>query len=135
MKKSILSLFLATALLVISGAAAFAQIAKTPQKNSKEMATVKPLPNKQVCMITNKFMSKDQIAVPVNDKTYYGCCQGCVGTLKNDANSRLATDALTNQKVDKASAFIIVKPGTKDDVLYFASKENATAYVQQQSKK
>lgn len=111
------------------------QTARVPQKQYKETAAVKPLPTNQVCMINNKFMSKDQIPVQVNNKTYYGCCQGCVGTLKNDQVARTATDEVTKQQVDKATAFIIVKPGTRDDVLYFASKQNAATYLQRPSKK
>lgn len=86
------------------------------------------LPNSQVCMINNKFMNKDQIAVAVNNKTYYGCCEGCVKKLSEDPTSRFATDPLSGNQVDKAIAYIIGKPGTKDDVLYFKSETNAREY-------
>lgn len=123
------------AALMITSAGSFAQTANTQTKSSKEIAAVKPLPAKQVCMVTNKFMGKDQIPVQVNNQMYYGCCEGCVGTLKNNEGARTATDELTRQKVDKAKAFIVVKPGTQTDVLYFASKKNAVTYLQNQSKK
>lgn len=135
MKKEILRLFLAAVLVIGFGTASMGQTARVPQKHNKETAAVKPLPTNQVCMINNKFMSKDQIPVQVNNKTYYGCCQGCVGTLKNDQAARTATDEVTKQQVDKATAFIIVKPGTRDDVLYFVSKQNAATYLQRASKK
>ena len=89
---------------------------------------VSKLLNSQVCMVNNKFMNKDQIAVPVDNKTYYGCCEGCVAKLKNDAASRYALDPLTGERVDKALAVIIVKPGTKVDVLYFNSEINVKKY-------
>lgn len=88
------------------------------------------LQNKQVCMVNDRFMNKDQMPVPVNNKTYYGCCAGCVTTLQNDSNSRYGLDMTTNEKVNKATAFIIKKPNTEDGVLYFASEANAIKYMQ-----
>jgi PBP1b-binding outer membrane lipoprotein LpoB len=96
--------------------------------------SIKQIPNKQVCMINNKFMNKDQIPVPVSEKIYYGCCQGCVLTLKNDSTSRYDTDPLTNEKVDKAKAFVIIKPGSQDEVLYFKSESNARKYLKNNKK-
>lgn len=86
-------------------------------------------PVKQVCMINNRFMHTDQFPVPVNGKMYYGCCENCKKTLNENAASRSAIDPLTSEKVDKAIAFIIIKPGTKDDVLYFKSEANARDYT------
>lgn len=104
--------------------------AKTIAAVEKEIAPgIKQLPNKQVCMINNKFTGKDQIPVVVNGKTYYGCCEGCVTTLKTSESSRFAVDALTKEKVDKATAIIVLKPGSKDDVLYFNSEANAIEYA------
>lgn len=98
-------------------------------KNTTTETSYFKVPNSQVCMVNNKFMSKEQIVVPVNNKIYYGCCQGCVATLKNDASSRLATDPLSGEQVDKAVAFIILKPGSADEVLYFHSEANAKVYL------
>jgi YHS domain-containing protein len=86
------------------------------------------LPNSQVCMVNNRFMNSEQIAVPVEGKTYYGCCEGCVKTLKEVPTSHFATDALSGEQVDKAIAFIIGKPGTKEEVFYFTSEANAREY-------
>lgn len=72
----------------------------------------------EVCMINNKFMHVNQIPVPVNNKTYYGCFEGCVLQLKNYTATRYASDPLTAEVVDKAVAVIIVKPGVKDEVLF-----------------
>ncbi len=87
------------------------------------------LQNKQVCMVNDRFMNKDQTPVPVNNKTYYGCCEGCVAALLNNPTSRYALDALTHQRVDKADAVIVRNPNTEDGVLYFASEVNAIAYL------
>ena len=86
------------------------------------------LPNNEVCMVNNRFMNSVQIAVPLDNKTYYGCCEGCVKTLNEDSTSRFTTDPLSGEQVDKAIAFIIGKPGSKEDVLYFKSDANAKEY-------
>ncbi len=93
-----------------------------------DTSTIK-IPNSYVCMINNKLMHAAQIAVPVNDKIYYGCCQGCVKKLTEDASSRFAIDPLSGEKVDKADAFITLLPGSKQDVLYFKTEINAKNYL------
>jgi YHS domain-containing protein len=89
---------------------------------------VTKLPNKQVCMINNRFMNSDQIAVPIDNKTYYGCCEGCVKALNEDSTTHYTADPLSGEQVDKASAYIIGKPGSKEDVLYFKTETNAREY-------
>ena len=74
-------------------------------------------------------MHTDQFAVPVNGKIYYGCCEDCKKKLNENAALRSGTDPLTGEQVDKAIAFIIVKPGSKDEVLYFKSEANAREYT------
>lgn len=91
-------------------------------------AAVTRLPNSQVCMVNNRFMNSEQIAVPVEGKTYYGCCEGCVKMLNEDPASHFTIDPLSGEQVDKAIAFIIGKPGSKEDVLYFKSETNAREY-------
>ena len=85
------------------------------------------VPTKQVCMVNDAYMAKDQIPVPVNGKTYYGCCQMCVKTLNEQETARIATDPQTGEKVDKTEAYIVLldKEGT---VAYFKNKANAEAY-------
>jgi YHS domain-containing protein len=82
-----------------------------------------------VCFVNNKYMGQEQIPVEVNGKTYYGCCQGCVGTLKFDRSARYAKDPLTGNEVDKASAYIVTMPGTGGMVQYFESKANFENYM------
>ena len=93
------------------------------------------LSNSQVCMINNRFMNSEQIAVPLNHKIYYGCCEGCVKALKEDSTSHYIADPLSGEHVDKAIAFIIGKPGSKEDVLYFKTETNAKDYFNKHLKK
>jgi YHS domain-containing protein len=82
-----------------------------------------------VCFVNNKYMGIDQIPVLVEGKTYYGCCQDCVGKLKNIRSTRFANDPLTGKKVDKALAYITMAPAGNQDVLYFESEQNYLNYI------
>ncbi len=75
-----------------------------------------------VCMINNRLYDKEQIPVEVAGKTYYGCCQGCKNTLRQNSKSRTAVDPVSGKAVDKASSVI----GAKADgvVYYFESEAN-----------
>ena len=86
------------------------------------------LANSQVCMVNNRFLNSIQIAVSVDGKTYYGCCEGCVKMLREDPTSHFTHDLLSGEEVDKATAFIIGEPGTYEKVLYFKSEANAKEY-------
>ncbi|HRJ30979.1 MAG TPA: hypothetical protein PLV21_03555 [Cyclobacteriaceae bacterium] len=88
------------------------------------------VPHNLVCMVNNMYMGVQQIAVPVNDKTYYGCCQKCVNDLNADESTRFATDPLSKKMVDKATAFIIINPDKSGAVLYFESEQNAKKYLE-----
>src|SRR3954471_6832467 len=61
---------------------------------------------KKVCMVTNKLFATDQIAVPINGRTYYGCCDMCKKILASDPKERLGKDPITGKKVDKTLAII-----------------------------
>jgi YHS domain-containing protein len=82
--------------------------------------------SKNVCMINDRSMANEQIAVEVEGKTYYGCCPMCKERLVKDEASRFAVDPVSGKKVDKAKAVIGALPGAK--VLYFESKENLERY-------
>lgn len=89
-----------------------------------------PIPNELVCMVNDAFMGVEQIPVEADGKTYYGCCQMCVSKIReNTDNVRYATDPFSNEKVNKAEAFIVFKPGQKKAVFYFASEQNYNAYM------
>ncbi len=91
------------------------------------------IPNELVCMVNDAFMGIEQIPVEANGKTYYGCCQMCVSKIReNTDNVRYATDPYSGEKVNKADAFIVIKPGQKTAVLYFDSEGNYNAYSDKQ---
>ncbi|NEM98481.1 hypothetical protein [Pontibacter burrus] len=96
-----------------------------------ELMTEDGLPKDLVCMVNNAFMGKKQYPVEFEDKMYYGCCEMCVNTIKNQREVRYTKDPLTGEEVDKSAAFIALKPGgANGDVLYFASEENYRQYQQ-----
>jgi hypothetical protein len=85
-----------------------------------------------VCFVNNKFMGIDQIPVEVDSKTYYGCCPDCVVKIKQNLNDvRFALDPLTETKVDKALAYIVLDPkgNGNQDVLYFETEQNHLNYI------
>jgi YHS domain-containing protein len=82
--------------------------------------------NKYVCMINNNVYDTPQIPVPIDGKTYYGCCMGCKAKLENDIKTRYAVDPVSNNKVDKAIA--IIGQTNSGKVLYFESEETFNKY-------
>lgn len=81
---------------------------------------------KRVCMVTNKAFPDDQIAVEVEGKTYYGCCEMCKGRLTSDAKLRSAVDPVSGKTIDKADA--VIAADSKGKVFYFESDDNLAAY-------
>jgi YHS domain-containing protein len=84
-----------------------------------------------VCMVNNMYMGSQQIAVPIDEKTYYGCCQKCVKDLTTDESTRFALDPFSKKTVDKAMAFITIHPNKTGVVLYFESQQNAKKYLEE----
>ncbi|WP_445735926.1 hypothetical protein [Mariniflexile sp.] len=132
------------ALIVVVAFSIVACNSTTKQNNAKETAVVVPqkeingetqqeyqvgaqVPNEMVCMVNDAYMGKPQIPVPVNGKTYYGCCQMCVGTLNNNQTARTAKDPFSGKSVDKTEAYIVLVK-KEGDVAYFESKENYLKY-------
>lgn len=87
------------------------------------------VPNKQVCMVNNAYMGKNQFEVPYDGKTYYGCCNMCVERIPNDETSRKAKDPFTGKEIDKANAYIVLKD-QQGNVDYFENEENYKKYSQ-----
>ncbi len=83
----------------------------------------------KVCMVTNSFMGVPQIPVSAGGKTYYGCCQGCVGKVANDPSVRYAIDPVSGARVDKATA-VIAKDGS-GKLFYFASEKTFKRFAAQ----
>ncbi|WP_266204859.1 hypothetical protein [Pontibacter kalidii] len=101
------------------------------QASPADLMTEEGLPKDLVCMVNNAFMGKEQFPVAFEDKMYYGCCEMCVNTIKNQREVRYAKDPVTGQEVDKSQAFIALKPGgANGEVLYFASEESFRKYAQ-----
>lgn len=79
-----------------------------------------------VCMVNDRVMGHPQIPVPVDGKTYYGCCADCVGRLKSDRRARTAIDPVSGREVDKSQAVIL--KGDAGRALYFETVESARSY-------
>ncbi|MCF6361257.1 MAG: TRASH domain-containing protein [Cyclobacteriaceae bacterium] len=82
------------------------------------------LSNELVCMVNDAFMGRKQYPVPVGNKIYYGCCENCVDKLQNSDKYRYGIDPLTNEKVDKVEAYIVLASEETGAVYYFANEEN-----------
>lgn len=87
----------------------------------------RPVEPSLVCMVNDAYMGKPQIPVPVNGKTYYGCCEMCVDKLNNIESARIAIDPFSGNQVDKSEAFIVVT-NTQGAVAYFESEANYNAF-------
>ena len=81
------------------------------------------VPSNLVCMVNNEYMGKEQLVVEVEGKTYYGCCEMCQERLPKDESVRYAVDPQTGEKVDKATAYIVLA-GPRGEVAYFANEKN-----------
>ncbi len=101
---------------------AFSAIAEDVKPSGK-LTKVEP---KMVCMINEHAMGSEQIAVTVEGKTYYGCCEMCKKTLASDASKRVAVDPVTGKKVDKATAVIAAQANGR--IFYFESDETLAKY-------
>jgi hypothetical protein len=82
---------------------------------------------RKVCMVDDEYKGEQQLLVTIDNKTYYGCCDPCIETLKTDSSFRKTTDYYLGSKIFKADAYIVKK--TNNKVLYFKSKESYLAYL------
>ena len=96
-------------------------------KDSKSTMVGSVVPTDEVCMVNDAYMGKLQIPVPVNGKTYYGCCKMCVKTLNENKLSRTAVDPYNNKRIDKSEAFIVLVDES-GKVAYFESEDNFKKY-------
>ena len=88
--------------------------------------TLEKVPADRVCMVNDTRFPNAQIPVPVEGKTYFGCCEMCKGRLATDTVVRMAVDPVSGKQVDKATATIGALPSGK--VLYFENEKNLNAY-------
>lgn len=89
-------------------------------------ASLKIVENSEVCMVNNTYFAKKQIPVKVGDNTYYGCCENCKKTLRDDSKSRAAIDPVSKKLVDKAQA--VIASDNNGKVYYFTNKKNFTQF-------
>jgi len=88
------------------------------------------VPQDMVCMVNDEFMGKKQLAVPLDGKVYYGCCENCKERIPKDENVRYAIDPHTGSKVDKAKAYIVLI-GNEGQVAYFEHQDNYKLFLKQ----
>lgn len=89
-------------------------------------AALRQVEAKYVCMMNNSLFDRVQIPVEVEGKTYYGCCAGCKNSLKVDASIRAATDPVSGNKVDKATA--VIGANEQGKVWYFENIDNMNSF-------
>ncbi|MBO9620295.1 MAG: hypothetical protein J7539_14810 [Niabella sp.] len=87
-----------------------------------------PVPPDLVCMVNNAFMGKEQLAVPFNGKTYYGCCEMCKNRIPKDPSVRKATDPQSGKIIDKATAYIVMT-GEEGAVTYFENEQSYKNFI------
>lgn len=124
MKIKVLTVFLSIFFLGINFSSAQDKVTET------DKASVQ---TNYVCMVNDKYMGKEQIPVEYKGKIYYGCCKGCVGNLQNNRSVRYSIDPATGKEVDKATAYIVMKPNGTSEVLYFESEESYKNYKKSHS--
>jgi YHS domain-containing protein len=98
-----------------------------PSISISQDEVLQPIDPSLVCMINDAYMEVTQIPVPVNGKTYYGCCQGCVDKLNNMESTRMAIDPCSGNPVDKSEAYIVLT-NPQGAVAYFKSESNYNAF-------
>lgn len=108
-----------------------APLASTELPVKKESTSQKGhhVPNDEVCMVNNAHMGSKQMEVPFNGKMYYGCCAMCVERIPKDVTVRTAIDPFSGEKIDKATAYIIVL-NDKGAVAYFKNESNYSKFMQ-----
>lgn len=77
-------------------------------------------------MVNDQFMGRPQIPVEVDGKTYFGCCPMCKDRLANDPSFRVATDPVSGNSVDKATAVLAKRPD--GEIVYFESRATFDRY-------
>ncbi|MBP9855589.1 MAG: hypothetical protein KBD53_12040, partial [Candidatus Omnitrophica bacterium] len=81
-----------------------------------------------ICMKDDKYRGMEQVPFEINGRTSYGCCHTSAAYLQAEA-LRYSADPLTGEAVDKADAYIVLKPDGTNGVLYFKSIENYSKYT------
>lgn len=125
-KQNIFSKVLFLNIIALTFVFSFGVLSHADNSSQQSSALIK-VDLKYVCMITDQEFAREQIPVELEGKTYYGCCEMCKAKIKNNPQSREATDPVSGNNVDKAEAVIGAAPDGK--VFYFESEENLTQYT------
>lgn len=121
-KKSLSLRTFFTSFLVLTFIISFSTFTQADNTNQQTSSSLTEVDSKYVCMVTNQLFVKEQIPVEVEGKTYYGCCEMCEAKIKNNPQSREATDPVSGNNVDKAEA--IIGATADGSIYYFESEEN-----------
>ena len=100
---------------------------QTSNVKSNEPKKGDHVPSNLVCMVNDAYMGKQQLEVPFDGKTYYGCCEMCKKRIRQDESVRYAIDPQTMKKVDKTTAYIVLI-ADDGEVAYFENEQNYTAF-------
>ncbi|MFB3147111.1 MAG: hypothetical protein ACE10J_00415 [Thermodesulfobacteriota bacterium] len=112
--------------LLLTFAISFSTFTQADNTNQQTSSSLTEVDSKYVCMVTNQLFVKEQIPVELEGKTYYGCCEMCKAKIKNNPQSREATDPVSGKKVDKAEA--VIGATTDGSIYYFESAENLAEF-------
>jgi YHS domain-containing protein len=108
--------------LILTFTISFCTFTQADNTNQQTSSSLTEVDSKYVCMVTNQLFVKEQIPVEVEGKTYYGCCEMCEAKIKNNPQSREATDPVSGKKVYKAEA--VIGATADGSIYYFESEEN-----------
>lgn len=85
-----------------------------------------------VCMMQDTVLPNPGLLIEHEGKIYYGCCPMCRGKMLSDpARYMKATDPVTGNLVDKATAALLEYKGT---VLYFEAPASRGLFEQDPSR-
>lgn len=85
----------------------------------------------KVCMVDDFFQGDSPgIPVVVKNNTYYGCSREASEDLAKIDSFRFAIDPVSKNKVDKATAWIVIHPDKDGKVIYFGSKETYQKFLE-----
>ncbi len=112
--------------LLLTFAISFSTFTQADNTNQQTSSSLTEVDSKYVCMVTNQLFVKEQIPVELEGKTYYGCCEMCKAKIKNNPQSREATDPVSGKKVDKAEA--VIGASADGNIYYFESEENLAEF-------
>lgn len=121
-KKSLSLRIFFISFLVLTFIMSFSAFTQADNSNQQTSSSLTEVDSKYVCMVTNQLFVKEQIPIEVEGKTYYGCCEMCKAKIKNNPQSREATDPVSGNKVDKAQS--VIGASADGSIYYFESEEN-----------